>query len=139
MENDAVNNIINQIKAEQVKKLAASKPEMEHATLVKIVTQEKAVMQQRLGPLIGTFINSWLEELLEFRRKIDSGKLILPKFVANRRHKKRQSTYCLLLSDKVKLEATWEDAVLYMAEDGTIVVRAKAEFEDGRFEEIGSG
>lgn len=52
------------------------------------------------------------------------------------RHRKRGTTYLVLLSGKI--EATLEPAVIYQADaDATIWIRPAAEFLDGRFELIG--
>jgi len=55
------------------------------------------------------------------------------------RHVKTGRVY-EVLSDNAKLEATWEDAVVYVHHgdpNSPIVARSKAEFFDGRFEPMG--
>lgn len=40
------------------------------------------------------------------------------------------------MDQNVRLEATNEPAVVYVARNGTVWVRSHAEFFDGRFEEV---
>lgn len=55
-------------------------------------------------------------------------------FKPTHRHIKTGGLYRFL--GTCKIEATWTDGVLYDNAEGVLIVRDKAEFEDGRFEPI---
>lgn len=69
------------------------------------------------------------------------------------KHKKRGTTYTIIGEGRMSVSADWhmtvqkmsgtaqfhvdmEEVVIYQGEDGNIWVRPKAEFFDGRFEEV---
>lgn len=56
-------------------------------------------------------------------------------FRPTHRHMKTGGLYRFL--GVCKIEATWTDGVIYDNADGVVVVRDKAEFEDGRFQPLG--
>ena len=55
-------------------------------------------------------------------------------FRPTHRHKKTGKEY-ELVTRKGRLEENWTPAAIYRAPDGTLIARALAEWDDGRFEE----
>lgn len=106
-------------------------------TANKLVSHDYHSLVARLSFALAVPLQVVVSRYIDVIQRLRYGKAILPSFVPEYQHLKTGNSYCVIIEKDVMIESTWRPGVLYMNEEGVLIVRDKEEFYDAnRFEKI---